>query len=100
MSRIVPQSETWSGTEGSPIAPSSTASWLAQGLERILRHHPAVLVEVRGAPRKLGPVEREAERVDGLPRLGDHLRADPVAGKQGDPVRHAGAATAGETLST
>ena len=61
----------------------------AHDVERVLRHHPAVLVPVGRAPRQLGPLDRNAERVDRLARLRDHLRADAVPREEGDPVRHA-----------
>ena len=76
-SRISPQSETWSGTDGSPTAPISTAVVPASDVERVVRHHPPVLVPVGRAPRELRPVEREAERVDRPPGLRHHLRARP-----------------------
>ena len=68
--------------------------------ERIGRHHPAVLVPVRRAPWKLGPLDREAQRVDRLPGLGDHLRPDPVPGQEGDPVCHIATPTRSGTVST
>src|SRR5262249_3154072 len=63
-------------------------------------HHPAVLVPVGRAPGKLRPLDVEAECVDRHARLGDHLRADPVAGEEGDSVTHTPAPTATGTLST
>jgi hypothetical protein len=53
---------------------------VAQGLKRVLRHHPPVFVVVGGAPRKLGPLEREAQRIHDSPGLRDHLGPYPVAG--------------------
>ena len=57
-----------------------------QRLAPVGRHHPAVLVPVGRAPRELRPLELEAERVDRPPRLRHHLRPDPVAGEERDPV--------------
>ncbi len=62
---------------------------LAQLIERVLGHHPALLVEERGAPRQLRPLKREAQRIDDAPSLRRDLRADPVAGNQRDAVAQA-----------
>ncbi len=96
----IPQSETWSGTDGSPTAPIRQASCAAQDVEGVLGHHAAVLVPVGGAPGELGPLHREAQRVDDAPGLRGHLGPHPVAGEEGDAVRQAGAPTAAGTLST
>jgi hypothetical protein len=72
----------------------------AQRVERVRRHHPPVLVEERGSPWKLRPLDGQTERVHRLTRLGNHLPADAVAWKDGDPEGHTGAATAEATLST
>ena len=69
----------------------------AGDLGPVLGHHAAVLVEVRGAPRKLRPLQREAQRVDDAPGLLRHLRPHPVTGKQGDPVAQAAVPTFPET---
>src|SRR5207302_1626162 len=55
----------------------------------VLRHHPAVLMPVGRAPGQVRPLNRDAERVDGLARLGDNLRPHAVSGEERDPVRHA-----------
>src|SRR5204863_7450432 len=70
-----------------------------QRLGRVGRHHPAVLVPVGRAPRQLGPFDREAQRVDCAPGLCDHLRSNPVAREERDPVRHTAAPTRSGTLS-
>ena len=68
-------------------------------LERILRHHPAVLVPVARAPRQVGPLDRDAEGIDGLAGLPDHLRTDAVPCEDGHAVGHATPTRSG-TLST
>ena len=99
ISRIVSQSATWSGTDGIAHRPEQHRVVATQGLERVLRHHPAVLARARRSPTGSSVHDdRQSERVDGLPRLGDHFRADAVARKDRDPVRHAGAARPGDAL--
>ena len=71
----------------------------AEDVGPVLGHHAAVLVEVGRAPRELGPLQREAQRVDDAPGLLRHLRPHPVTGKQGDPVAQAAVPTFPETLS-
>src|SRR5262249_47671611 len=68
-------------------------------LERVGGHHPAVLAPVGGAPRQLGPFEREAQRVDRAPGFCDHLRSNTVAREERDAVRHTAAPTRSGTLS-
>ena len=67
--------------------PRPSARRRARGelLERVRRHHPAVLVPVGGAPRQLRPLDRKPEGVDRLPGLRDHLGADAVAGEDARP---------------
>ena len=64
---------------------------LADGLERVRRHHPAVLDEVVAAPRVLGELELEAVgapgRLEHLERGRRDLEPDPVARDHGDLVR-------------
>src|SRR5581483_2637159 len=71
----------------------------AQGVERVGRHHLAVLAPVGGAPRELGPLERKPEGVDRPLGFRDHLRADPVAGEQRDAMSQTAAPTFPGTLS-
>src|SRR5581483_2463865 len=71
----------------------------AQGVERVGRHHLAVLVPVGGAPRELRPLDRKPEGVDRPPGFRDHLGADPVAREQRDAIAQAGAPTFPGTLS-
>ena len=69
-------------------------------LRPVLRHHPPVLVVERRAPGQLDPVDAEAERVDGLAGLRDHLGAHAVPGEDGDAMAQAAAPTRPGTLST
>ena len=87
-----PQSEMWSGTfAGQPTAPKKIASWRADLLVPVVRHHLAVLqVVVAG---------REVELVESKPKpnfarrglehahaLGHDFLADAVAGNDGDAI--------------
>src|SRR5581483_1522009 len=62
----------------------------AQDVDRVGRHHRAVLGVVSRAPRQLGPLDCEIERVDRAAGLRRHFLADPVARDQRDPAAQAG----------
>ncbi len=60
----------------------------SQLLDRVGRHHRAVLEPMIRAPIELAPLEREIELIDAAARLGNHLWSHAVAGQERDAMRH------------
>ena len=85
-----PHSETWSGTSGPADRAEEDRVAVAQGVERVGRHHAAGLDEVVAAPRVLGQPQlepvRATDRLEHLERGGRDLAADAVARDHGDRV--------------